>query len=68
MMLVPSREAPTLAKAPPHPGLYCHFKGGEYELLSVRATPRRKSCSPLQVCRGSRHDLGAAAGDVHRVG
>jgi len=32
---VPSREAPTLAKAPPVPGLYRHFKGGKYELLSV---------------------------------
>ncbi len=35
MTSVPSREAPTLAKAPPVPGLYRHFKGGEYELLSV---------------------------------
>jgi hypothetical protein len=35
MSSVPSREAPTLAKAPPVPGLYRHFKGGEYELLSV---------------------------------
>jgi hypothetical protein len=35
MSSVPSREAPTLAKAPPAPGLYRHFKGGEYELLSV---------------------------------
>ena len=32
---MPSREAPTLAKAPPRPGLYRHFKGGEYEFLSV---------------------------------
>ncbi len=30
-----SREAPTLTKAPLRPGLYRHFKGGEYELLSV---------------------------------
>ena len=30
-----SREALTLAKAPPRPGLYRHFKGGEYELLNV---------------------------------
>src|ERR1700683_3262205 len=35
MTSVPSREALTLAKAPPAPGLYRHFKGGEYELLSV---------------------------------
>jgi len=35
MSSVPSREAPTLAKAPPVPGLYRHFKGGKYELLSV---------------------------------
>jgi hypothetical protein len=35
MSSVPSREAPTLTKAPPRPGLYRHFKGGEYELLSV---------------------------------
>jgi hypothetical protein len=35
MRSVPSREAPTLAKAPPAPGLYRHFKGGRYELLSV---------------------------------
>jgi hypothetical protein len=35
MNFVPSREAPTLAKARPRPGLYRHFKGGEYELLSV---------------------------------
>ena len=35
MSSVPSREAPTLAKTPPAPGLYRHFKGGEYELLSV---------------------------------
>jgi hypothetical protein len=35
MSSVPSREAPTLAKTPPRPGLYRHFKGGEYELLSV---------------------------------
>jgi hypothetical protein len=35
MSSVPSREAPTQAKAPPRPGLYRHFKGGEYELLSV---------------------------------
>lgn len=33
--LVASREAPTLTKAPLRPGLYRHFKGGEYELLSV---------------------------------
>jgi len=35
MSSVSSREAPTLAKTPPAPGLYRHFKGGEYELLSV---------------------------------
>jgi len=35
MSSVPSREAPTLAKTTPAPGLYRHFKGGEYELLSV---------------------------------
>lgn len=35
MSFVPSREAPTLAKASPRPGLYRHFKGGEYEFLSV---------------------------------
>jgi hypothetical protein len=35
MTSVPSREALTLAKAPPVPGLYRHFKGGKYELLSV---------------------------------
>jgi hypothetical protein len=35
MSSVPSREAPTLAKAPPRPGLYRHFKGGRYELLNV---------------------------------
>lgn len=35
MRLVRSREAPMYAKAPPAPGLYRHFKGGEYELLSV---------------------------------
>jgi len=32
---VASREAPTLAKAPPRPGLYRHFKGDRYELLSI---------------------------------
>jgi hypothetical protein len=32
---VASRDAPTLAKDLPRPGLYRHFKGGEYELLSV---------------------------------
>jgi hypothetical protein len=32
---VASREAPTHAKVLPAPGLYRHFKGGEYELLSV---------------------------------
>jgi hypothetical protein len=35
MSSVPSREAPTHAKTPPAPGLYRHFKGGRYELLSV---------------------------------
>ncbi len=29
------REAPTHAKVIPDPGLYRHFKGGRYELLSV---------------------------------
>jgi hypothetical protein len=35
MSSAPSREASTHAKTPPAPGLYRHFKGGEYELLSV---------------------------------
>jgi hypothetical protein len=33
--LVAPREAPTHAKVIPDPGLYRHFKGGRYELLSV---------------------------------
>jgi hypothetical protein len=35
MIPVASREAPTHAKVLPAPGLYRHFKGGEYELLNV---------------------------------
>jgi hypothetical protein len=35
MTPVASREAPTHAKVLPAPGLYRHFKGGEYELLNV---------------------------------
>jgi hypothetical protein len=45
MTPVASREAPTLAKAPPRPGLYRHFKGGEYELLNVARHSETKNCS-----------------------
>jgi hypothetical protein len=35
MASVPMREASTVSRALPEPGLYRHFKGGEYEVLKV---------------------------------
>lgn len=35
MSSVPTREASSVSRAVPEPGLYRHFKGGEYEVLKV---------------------------------
>ena len=35
MSFVPTREASAVSRTPPRPGLYRHFKGGQYELLDV---------------------------------
>jgi hypothetical protein len=35
MMPMPTREASLVSRALPQPGLYRHFKGGEYEVMEV---------------------------------